>query len=837
MCPAGFFGEGCAMPTSTISLAKSQYHLTEPRQWQDKMQPLLVQLTRSPSSVDADAIEIVEVMGNSTAAKGKDYNIVPPFDNVTWVNATNGYLTLQFELFPDSLYELGETLDMRIVKHPVLYQDSMLKGPLDLRITIADQPGCPPGQFYLSTKPACIPCPVNTFSETTDMSEECDACPKNSATAFSTGSDRASACLCNGPGYVGSIQSKGSICAACPIETLRSSDAYECCPGGENMTVPAGYFKFSGDASMAIFRCRSKGCAKTSVDMAGGSGCMEGFEGPVCGTCQDSWTMLQGKCIKCISSEITVRVVVVVVLLVGLALAAVVRIVYSTIRREIQVTDQTVREVVASRFSQVQREFRPLLRDALGDKTSIVLGFYQKVGPLGTVLLVEFPDVGVAAFFNIFSFDFLDMLPLSCGGIGDLMNYHGKLMVHCVVPLATLIFVVSVGMVARAMKNAPLEEQIVTLAVGFANLVYAGITTDLFAYFQCQAYGENGRYLIRDHTVDCEGDDYRSMAPFVIGMMLVWPIGVPAMYAALLWRQQAVFTDRIEQARIKRAATSLLSSSFLYGGGGAGAYQARVSNPMVPMPTRSRRPEDLAALERSISQILQVTSKERTQIPSEVNSFVEHFKPKSFYFELCQISHKLLLVGFLNFVAQGSFDQVLCGILLCVAFFSLFAMTLPYREETLDNVVALLSEAMVVFIMASTVVLKADRLSNTGTSPVVVVLIHLATVAPVAGAVVASLVVLSRGSIRGRSSSEAARKLAAGPREPERNGDDGRPSQATTYGAPGDESAPSGGMLYLRDNSEPLDLKGGEASGLGPQSGQDQKLLLVLLDTPSAHSL
>merc|ERR1740121_3135448 len=104
---------------------------------------------------------------------------------------------------------------------------------------------------------------------------------------------------------------------------------------------------------------------------------------------------------------------------------------------------------------------------------------------------------------------------------------------------------------------------------------------------------------------------------------------------------------------------------------------------------------------------------------------------------------------------------------------------------------------MVLFIMASTVVLKTDQQSNTGTSLVIVVLIQLATIVPVASAAVAILVVLSRGlkvSGSGSEAQEAAGKLEpmqdASPQEPVRSCDDGKLSHAalaTKDAAPDDE--------------------------------------------------
>ena len=62
----------------------------------------------------------------------------------------------------------------------------------------------------------------------------------------------------------------------------------------------------------------------------------------------------------------------------------------------------------------------------------------------------------------------------------------------------------------------------------FSFMVLVGTSSQIFAYFQCQTFAEvepQESYLYRDYSVDCNGARYLEHRPFVLLMLLVYPIG------------------------------------------------------------------------------------------------------------------------------------------------------------------------------------------------------------------------------------------------------------------------------------------------------------------------
>jgi hypothetical protein len=77
------------------------------------------------------------------------------------------------------------------------------------------------------------------------------------------------------------------------------------------------------------------------------------------------------------------------------------------------------------------------------------------------------------------------------------------------------------------------------LTLGLTFLVLPSVSTRIFRTFICEpieySEGEVRRYLKADLAVDCNSDDHERTRTVAFAFIAVWPVGTPAMYAALLW--------------------------------------------------------------------------------------------------------------------------------------------------------------------------------------------------------------------------------------------------------------------------------------------------------------
>jgi hypothetical protein len=80
-----------------------------------------------------------------------------------------------------------------------------------------------------------------------------------------------------------------------------------------------------------------------------------------------------------------------------------------------------------------------------------------------------------------------------------------------------------------------------TLMVTF--LLVPSAATRIFKTFLCDQYELNNnvtrRYLLEDLSLDCDGSEYNSgylsIWNLTVALMILWPVGVPLLYAILLW--------------------------------------------------------------------------------------------------------------------------------------------------------------------------------------------------------------------------------------------------------------------------------------------------------------
>ena len=56
-------------------------------------------------------------------------------------------------------------------------------------------------------------------------------------------------------------------------------------------------------------------------------------------------------------------------------------------------------------------------------------------------------------------------------------------------------------------------------------------------------------YLIEDYSVDCNSERYRIFEGFACIMIIIYPVGIPAMYYVLLTGSKAILSDPKEMAR------------------------------------------------------------------------------------------------------------------------------------------------------------------------------------------------------------------------------------------------------------------------------------------------
>jgi hypothetical protein len=96
-------------------------------------------------------------------------------------------------------------------------------------------------------------------------------------------------------------------------------------------------------------------------------------------------------------------------------------------------------------------------------------------------------------------------------------------------------------------------------------LIYSTVSTVIFQTFACDTIAAGDSYLRADYSISCTTTKHKWYRLYSGIMILVYPIGIPVIYAALLWRQRAQLKLDDERSLLQRENnTSLRKTKFLW---------------------------------------------------------------------------------------------------------------------------------------------------------------------------------------------------------------------------------------------------------------------------------
>ena len=147
---------------------------------------------------------------------------------------------------------------------------------------------------------------------------------------------------------------------------------------------------------------------------------------------------------------------------------------------------------------------------------------------------------------QIFSFLALDLITIfDFGCTLSAQNQLTSLLISTLLPIGVclLVFGVHVFVERRYAENdRNLRGQLRTttftsfLVVNF--LVYPSCSNTILATFSCQTFDDGTSSLTVDPSVSCQNDTYFAYRAYAILMVFVYPVGIPVLYATLLWRNR-----------------------------------------------------------------------------------------------------------------------------------------------------------------------------------------------------------------------------------------------------------------------------------------------------------
>jgi hypothetical protein len=155
--------------------------------------------------------------------------------------------------------------------------------------------------------------------------------------------------------------------------------------------------------------------------------------------------------------------------------------------------------------------------------------------------------------------------PFGCAAIlcctYSIVRYRNKVQ-------AVIAPTVSFNRQSHALRNSKSQQSLAKHALAFLAmtfLIYSTVSTVIFQTFACDVIPNGGSYLRADYSVSCTTRTHTVYRIYSGVMILVYPIGIPALYAYLLWQQRKqlhISTDLPSQLRNRDL--SLRKTRFLW---------------------------------------------------------------------------------------------------------------------------------------------------------------------------------------------------------------------------------------------------------------------------------
>ncbi|GMH83062.1 hypothetical protein TrST_g8014 [Triparma strigata] len=537
----------------------------------------------------------------------------------------------------------------------------------DYQTSSAGSSTCECKETFLNTSNPDKPC--SCAPGTTLENGVCVSC----AAGFYKSSTSLDACInCNKFAIKGAVQSSqpaslplSCICSRGDFRVLEppfanSTQIGQCkpCPEGtrcqevgagvtiEDLPLQQGFWR-SGLNSSNVVKCYIKeACSQSPSSKTGNSTnpiddqCADGHTGPVCNVCIPDYAMsVLGKCETCNNDNFYIPTESSIFMAVLAAILIATIIVYFKRKRGRDRLQQFRKRKHRSKASSSTISSANTLVAAQTNKdhwfyrartkAKILLSFSQILTSFEGVLEIRFPTV-FEKFTRLLSstvkLDALQLARIDC--IID-TDFYTSLITQTLLPICVSVLIFLGFLVAKFANRGARESQAQhadrawSTFLALTYIVFASVSTTIFDTFNCNKIGDDPHFwLARDHSIDCKSPEHASFKTYASVMIMVYPIGIPLLYAVLLYRSQ----DRLVK------------------------------------PDRDYDP--------SISKI----------------SFLwQNYDPDKWWFEVFECARRLGMSGVLVFVAQGTASQIVVGILISVITSGLYIHWRPFEKESDDN--------------------------------------------------------------------------------------------------------------------------------------------------------
>ncbi|CAN0014564.1 unnamed protein product [Scytosiphon promiscuus] len=416
------------------------------------------------------------------------------------------------------------------------------------------------------------------------------------------------------------------------------------------LNLLSGYYRTSAE-SQDVLKCYQEEACVGGTDVS--QYCREGYRGAYCAVCEEGYASgYQFSCSSCdgenlqsaIGTSVALFFVALVVL--GLVIADLVRVV-----------DELKPDTTSSCGMKLTYCRDRVVKAVPLTSIKIVVVAWQIVTQFSSVVNVVYPDIYASflAVLNAVNFDLGFLLSISC--IVDI-NFYGRLFFTTIGPLVVFGGLAATYAVSRSRnRHSPAGMQAakskhLSIALFISFVVYSSVSFNIFQTFVCETLDDGVKYLRADYSLTCSAGVHKAMMAYAGLMILVYPVGIPAVYSWWL------LSNRHDLVKVGAPG------SFSRGGPSL--------NHLQPM-------RDLWS----------------------------SYKPRRYYFEVLECGRRIALTGLAAFLLPDSAAQVAIEVVLAAIFMAVSDVLSPFADP-FDGWLYRTGAWIVFFSMYLALLLKVD---------------------------------------------------------------------------------------------------------------------------------
>jgi hypothetical protein len=292
---------------------------------------------------------------------------------------------------------------------------------------------------------------------------------------------------------------------------------------------------------------------------------------------------------------------------------------------------------------------------------------------------IPFP-VNFSKLISSLGFVNLDILTMVGMGCVAPFTFYGKLFVMTITPVVLSICML---LVYKSSSSADVKNKCIAFFLKMTYLVFPGVSTVVLQTFPCMAFDTKDSFLKADFSIDCNAAERPAVVAYAIFMVVLYPIGITAMYAALLWKQRKAICP------IEGEWRGFLGMKDVF-----------------PPKLRTMDEED------------KITEQRKLDIPNNpelksIQFLFKEYEPYYWWYEIFECVRRLMLTGGSVMFMEGSATQVVCGMLMALLAIHVASMCQPFIEDD-DDVLALGAQWGVFFTLFGGLLLKLQLNSADG---------------------------------------------------------------------------------------------------------------------------